>query len=94
MKTCNCTENELIYCCFKKNFADILSNVAYFYWNFQSTYFTGNFSVTAYDSSAIVLRKGLCNVIQHACRNCWRIWWIDSVNAFIYDIPPKIIKRH
>ena len=37
--------------------------------------------------------KSKYHVILHAFRNCWKILWIDSPNAFVNDISSKKIKR-
>ena len=59
--------------------------------NFQNTCFAESLSITAYDSSPRLLCNGLCNVILHVCRKCWRTLWIESLNALINDVPPKRI---
>ena len=38
--------------------------------------------------------KSKSHVILHAFRNCWKILWIDSPNAFVNDISSKKIKRY
>ena len=97
MKAYDCTKNELLYrytyslqeCCLD------IKQLCIPFRNFQSSYFTKNVSITAYDSSSRgFLCKGLCNVILHAYRNCWQTLLIDLPRASLNDIPSKKITCH
>ena len=62
--------------------------------NFQNAFFTESLSITAYSLGRGVRCNGLCNVILHMYKNCWKTLWIDSLNDLTNYIPTERIIAH
>ena len=84
---------------FYMNFSWILSNVAFFFWNFQNTCYTGSYyksllkALTAHDLIARALYMVMYGVFYPVCiQKLLKNLWTDSPNAFIKIFHRKELK--